>query len=104
MRILSTTTYADIKDLEPYTRYELKISAATKAGEGPFQWETLQTDEDGKSCFLGYNQGDLNSPTKALGKNNFRRNSQVEKGIGKANTFKPNINCFLYEPQHLTWE
>eukprot|EP00795_Rhopilema_esculentum_P007448 gene7449-13212_t len=46
LKIPSTTTYADIKDLKPYTRYELKISAATKAGEGPFQWKTLQTDED----------------------------------------------------------
>ena len=40
---LSTT----VASLKPYTRYEVKLSAKTKMGEGPETWITLKTDEDG---------------------------------------------------------
>ena len=42
------TLNAMISPLKPYTRYEIKISASTKVGEGAEKWITLQTDEDGK--------------------------------------------------------
>lgn len=32
----STTTTATLADLEKYTNYSIRVSAATKAGEGPF--------------------------------------------------------------------
>jgi len=41
-----STLQAEISSLKPYTRYEVKISAKTKMGEGTEKWITLETDED----------------------------------------------------------
>ena len=45
--IAPSTLQAEISSLKPYTRYEVKISARTKMGEGTEKWITLETDEDG---------------------------------------------------------
>ena len=44
-----STLQAEISSLKPYTRYEVKISAKTKMGEGTEKWITLETDEDGSN-------------------------------------------------------
>ena len=41
------THQVTISSLKPYTRYEIKVSARTKMGEGAEKWITLKTDEDG---------------------------------------------------------
>jgi len=38
--------------LEPHTFYTVRLSAFTKAGEGPYAEFTVQTDEDGNKSFL----------------------------------------------------
>ena len=45
--LASSARSTTIPSLQPYSRYEIKMSAKTKIGEGPEKWMTLKTDEDG---------------------------------------------------------
>ena len=41
-----------LTELQKFKQYEIKVSASTKVGSGPFSnAEFEQTDEDGKDCF-----------------------------------------------------